>query len=249
MKTIILRFIRMSIMILIMVLMTSGCSGRNLSDAMLELDQTQNMGSIVVRVEKMFGNSEVANIVLKVEIPEELSMNGLMDDFSVNGNFDGGFIYDCVDIDYENRTQTYVLTVFDEKKIIGKTINVKLNGYRSTEDVMQTLIKDDCEFKLKVKYKDFAEEYLVENSTSELKLQIMPGAMILQANDSSSEIQDLSVMLEDGRIIDGKLLKHCEDAIYITDTNYVYLLFDEYIDPGFVKSVMINGEEFVLVVE
>ena len=175
-------------------------------------------------------------------------MEGIISSVSVDGNFkQGGFIYDLVDVNEQDRTQTYLVSVFDSESdsILGKTVRLELNTYRSTVNVMEKFASGACEWKFKLRFRDMSvvydEGYPLQDATIKW-VGVMPSAMELQLVskegnvDTVDSVKEVSVIMKDGSQVE------ISDVLVSRAAQRIYLMFQTFIDPENVVGICVNDE-------
>ena len=236
------------ILISVSALLLFSCDTDDLSRSVYEPDLSGTIGSLDVSVETVFGYGDCAHILIKAKIPEDVSMEGIISSVSVDGNFkQGGFIYDLVDVNEQDRTQTYLVSVFDSESdsILGKTVRLELNTYRSTVNVMEKLASGACEWKFKLRFRDMSvvydEGYSLQDATIKW-VGVMPSAMELQLMskegnfDTVDSVKEVSVIMKDGSQVE------ISDVLVSRAAQRIYLMFQTFIDPENVVGICVNGE-------
>jgi len=219
-----------------------------LSEAIVEIGESQIKDGITVTVEQVFGDTHTVYIVASVTFPEEVPLDCKTTIRPIIENVDGGYNFDCVSIDEETRRQTYIINIHSSNKnLIGKNIGLEFIGFRSISDHIK-YSSETWEFSFRINYNDLSENITLNASVEDFFVKSMwvsPASVILYIDDLPKElrkIDDFNIIMKDGsspEIIKYQIVGDIPNG----DITPIYGMFPQIIDPSEIKSISVNGIE------
>ena len=229
----------------------SATDAEHLSEAVTMIGQSQTKDGIAVTVEQAFGDMHTAYIVAIVTFPEEIPLNCKTTIIPTLKNIDGSYNFDCVSINEEARTQTYIINIkSSNKKLIDKNIGLEFIGFR--DDFNYTKYSSESwEFSFKLNYKDLSRSIPLDATVEDFRIKsawISPASIIIYIENLPEElrkIEDFEIIMNDGS--SPEILKYqIIGDIPSGDTTPIYGMFPQIIDPEEVKSIVVNGVEILI---
>lgn len=249
-----------------------------LGEGVAMIGLTQTVGDFTVTIDQMFGDPHAAWIVFHVTVPERAPLRPdsegniyatVYGDFlSVSldiGSQGGGYRWECVAIDDETRTKTYILGVDGTHvSLIGRKITLTFDydwmnevgwptgyfhGFQDEEGKPITM-----EFTFSPKYRDMTKKFLVNETCDAYKVKevrISPASTIIRIAglpDDQHYIKGFCLTMKDGTTVEGNSSAPLKN-IWWNGSIDVFIPNDQIVDPSEVKSVSfsVNGEKFYTV--
>ncbi len=220
----------------------------SLAEAIAMIGDSQTKDGITVTVEQAFGDTHTTYIVATAAFSENVPLDCKTTIIPTLKNVDGGYNFDCVAVDEETRTQTYIIYVHSSNKnLIGKKMGLEFRGFRGGRDYIQ-YSSETWSFSFQLDYKDLSRNVTLNKDVDDFHVNsvwLSPVSMILYIEDLPAErrvIEDFDIIMKDGTLPDIKKYQII-GGVPRGNTTPIFGMFPQVIDPENVKSVVVNGIE------
>ena len=177
-----------------------------LRDSVMEINKSQTIDGMTVTLRQAFGDAHTVYVLAEVYVPKGITLEGRLQglvaeiDTKNNG---GSYSFTKINVDEDNRIQSYLITIVSDKKIIGRNLTLSFSTYVSLPYV-ERLVDGVWDFKFKLNYADTARVFSLNDTRGELIIRdvtITPASIMISVEGLSSDdlsLDEFSVILDDG---------------------------------------------------